>query len=81
MSQAGKATFRPYPREPREPVEWDLRVTIYANGRRVGSCDVFGDTLEQASWNLGTELATGRVQKVTRHGRKMLDPSGRSGAA
>ncbi|HMT33672.1 MAG TPA: hypothetical protein PKA99_13670 [Dermatophilaceae bacterium] len=54
-------------------IEWELRCTIYADGKRVGTCDVLADSLPDASWNLSTELATGGIQMLTRHGRKVLD--------
>ena len=53
--------------------EFELRVTIYADGKRVGTCDQLGSSLEHAVVGLETALQRGEVDALTRWGRKVLD--------
>lgn len=42
--------------------EWEIRVTIYRNGRRIATCDTTGhDTFSSAAYWAGEGLATREV--------------------
>ena len=53
--------------------EFELRVTIYADGKRVGTCDQLGSSLTHALGGLETALQRGEVDQLTRWGREVLD--------
>lgn len=56
-----------------KPGDWEIRTTIYRNGRRVGTCDTTGhDSFDSAAYWVGEGLKT---REVNRH-----VPRRRSGA-
>ena len=45
--------------------DWAIRVTVYRNGRRVGTCDTEGwETFDQAAYWVGEGLST---REITPH--------------
>lgn len=42
--------------------EWEIRVTIYRNGRRVGTCDQLGDNFDDTAYDMTTNLERHEVQ-------------------
>lgn len=46
-----------------KPGEWEIRITVYRNGRRVATCDTTGhDTFDHAAYWAGEGLATREVE-------------------
>ena len=54
--------------------EFEVRITIYADGRRVGVADALGSSLDQAVFAATTDIACGQISDLTRWGREVLNP-------
>lgn len=45
------------------PGDWSIRVTVYRNGRKVGTCDTAGhQTFDQAAYWVGEGLNTREIE-------------------
>jgi hypothetical protein len=53
--------------------EWEVRVTIYADGRMVGFVDALGGDLDFAWQSVATGVERRQIDGLTRWGREVLD--------
>jgi ABC-type uncharacterized transport system ATPase subunit len=61
------------------PGEWDIRVTVYRNGKKVGTCDTAGwDTFDQAAYWVGEGLTTREVEPHIPRPRTRVTPPDKS---
>lgn len=51
------------------PGDWEIRTTIYRNGRKVATCDALGDSYQFAAYAVTTNLQLGDVDLHVRKER------------
>lgn len=63
-----------------KPGDWEIRVTIYRNGRRVGTCDTSGhETFESAAYWAGQGLETREIEMHVSRARGNREPDANMG--
>lgn len=53
--------------------EWEVKVTLLHDGRKVGFCDALGDDLDFAMESVNTNIERREGLTLTRYGRTVIE--------